>query len=275
LFPRTGTAILRSTNLTVVADAGGFGPFRAGHSHSDTLSVIAHASGEEILVDAGTYTYMGDSRWRDWFRSSAAHNTVRIDGKDQAVAFGPFGWATKPQVNVKEWLTAPAYDFLDASCRYSIDGAEVGHRRRVLLIKPDVVFILDEIEGAEGEHLVEQFWHPGGEVTALSPQCFRIGSRARLALAGAEVSLSEGGEHGWRSRMYGEKSSAQVLVATRRSAFPVVMAAALAIPDGACILRLELQKEDSEIQLTLDGGRRLAVHFTAYGAPRYQIEPGK
>jgi len=218
---------------------------------------------------------MGDSRWRDWFRSSAAHNTVRIDGKDQAVPFGPFGWATKPRVNVKEWLTAAAYDFLDASCRYSIDGAEVGHRRRVLLIKPDVVFILDEIAGAEGEHLVEQFWHPGGEVTALSPLCFRIGSRARLALAGAEVSLSKGGEHGWRSRVYGEKSSAQVLVATRRSAFPVVMAAALAIPDGACILKLELQKEDSEIHLALDGDRRWVVRFTAYGAPRYQIERGK
>ena len=175
-------------------------------------------------------------------------------------------------MNVKEWLTAAAYDFLDASCRYSIDGAEVGHRRRVLLIKPDVVFILDEIEGAEGEHLVEQFWHPGGEVTALSPQCFRIGSRARLALAGAEVSLSEGGEHGWRSRVYGDKSSAQVLVATRRSACPVVMAAALAIPD---ILRLELKKEDSEIYLTLNGDHRWLVRFGPLGAPQYQIERGK
>jgi len=273
LFPQTGTAILRSANLTVMADAGGFGPFRAGHSHSDTLSVIAHAGGEEILVDAGTCTYMGDSRWRDWFRSSAAHNTVRIDGKDQAVPFGPFGWATKPQVNVNEWHTAAAYDFLDASCRYSIDGAEVGHRRRILLIKPDVVFIVDEIEGGEGEHLVEQFWHPCGEVTALSPQCFRIGSQASLALAGdAEASLSEGGEHGWRSRAYGEKSSAQVLLASRRSAFPVVMAAALAIPD---ILRLELKKEDSEIRLTLDGDRRWLVRFTPHGAPEYQIEPGK
>ncbi len=43
---------------------------------------------EEILVDAGTYTYV-EPQWRDWFRATAAHNTVRIDGRDQAVAAGP------------------------------------------------------------------------------------------------------------------------------------------------------------------------------------------
>src|SRR5207248_2957486 len=115
----------------------------------------------------------------------------------------------------------------------------------------------------------EQFWHPGGEVTALSPQCFRIGSRVQLTVAdNAEVSLNAGGEHGWRSCAYGKKSATQVLVASSRRGLPVVLAAALAIPDGASIFNLGLRRKDSEIHLTLDGDRTWLVRFAPQGAPR-------
>ena len=65
-------------------DAGPFGALHSGHSHSDTLSIIVRSGDEEILIDPGTYTYTGEPEWRDWFRGSSAHNTIRIDGLDQA-----------------------------------------------------------------------------------------------------------------------------------------------------------------------------------------------
>ena len=49
-----------------------------------------------MLIDPGTYTYVADRRWRDWFRGSAAHNTLRIDGLDQASPAGPFRWDGRP-----------------------------------------------------------------------------------------------------------------------------------------------------------------------------------
>ena len=260
LFPQTGTAILRSGELLAIVDVGGFGPFRAGHSHSDTLQVVVRAGDEEILIDPGTYTYVGDRRWRDWFRGSAAHNTVRIDGKDQAVAQGPFAWAGRPKTGMNNWASTAERDFLDAWCSYPVDSAEIMHRRRIILSKPDqVLYILDDIRGT-GEHLVEQFWHTGSETKILSRNCFQIGSHARLVLAGnLETGLTVGGDHGWRSSVFGEKSSAPVIRSSCRSSLPVLLAAALVIGSEPEAIELALITEGDEVRLEVTGQRVLTV----------------
>src|ERR1700682_179803 len=79
LFPNAGVAVLRANGHEVLVDAGPFGSGRAGHSHSDSLSIVVRSADEDVLIDPGTYTYVGESEWREWFRGSGAHNTVRID----------------------------------------------------------------------------------------------------------------------------------------------------------------------------------------------------
>ena len=55
-----------------------------GHGHYDALSVEAWADARPLVVDPGRYTYAeGDPNWRHWFRGTAAHNTVTVDGADQ------------------------------------------------------------------------------------------------------------------------------------------------------------------------------------------------
>ena len=51
-------------------------------------------TGVNILADPGTYCYHGELMWREWFRSTAAHNTVEIGGLDQSESGGPFLWNT-------------------------------------------------------------------------------------------------------------------------------------------------------------------------------------
>ena len=63
-------------------------PAVRGHSHADTLSLVLRQGQEQILIDPGTYTYVADPLWRDRFRGTAAHNTVRIDGLDQGIPSG-------------------------------------------------------------------------------------------------------------------------------------------------------------------------------------------
>ena len=46
-----------------------FGPGSAGHSHSDTLSLVVSVGNQEVLIDSGTYSYM-DPEWRSYFRGS-------------------------------------------------------------------------------------------------------------------------------------------------------------------------------------------------------------
>ncbi len=48
-------------DIQIVADAGPFGPGGAGHSHSDTLSFVISIGPEAVLIDPGTFTYVGDA----------------------------------------------------------------------------------------------------------------------------------------------------------------------------------------------------------------------
>ena len=94
-------------DVHVVIKAGPFGEGSAGHSHSDMLSLVARIGDRDILIDPGTYTYIADPVERNGFRGSAAHNTVRIDGRDQAIPAGPFRWIDKPDVRIDTWSTTP------------------------------------------------------------------------------------------------------------------------------------------------------------------------
>src|SRR5262249_33801097 len=79
--------------LRPVVDAGplGLGPV-AAHGHADALSITLSVGGVQILVDPGTFIEHGDSPWRDYFRGTAAHNTIRVDGRDQSEPGGDSLW---------------------------------------------------------------------------------------------------------------------------------------------------------------------------------------
>lgn len=217
LHREAGLAVMTAGDLHVIVDAGPFGPGAAGHSHSDTLSVVVRAGEEDILIDPGTYTYVGDPRWRDWFRGSIAHNTTRVDGRDDADPAGPFRWRGRPRVEIKEWRTGGGECYLDAVCN--------GRRRQVLL-RGRRLSIVDLIE-MEGEHRIEQFWHLGASVVQAGPGCFQIGRRAQLTLSGpGRVELSR---DGWRSRTLGHKTHAPLIRVWVDARGPVRLEAAIEV----------------------------------------------
>ncbi len=178
-FPQSGLVSMRADDIRVLFDAGPFGPWSGGHSHSDTLSLIANAGEAEILIDPGTYTYLGDPAWRDRFRGSAAHNTIRVNGRDQADLAGPFRWLNKPQVKVLSWETGPELDRVEAECSY----AGIRHRRLVSFAKPErLLTITDTVEGGSAECLIEQFWHPGGTAVEIGHGQWCLSGRAVLTV---------------------------------------------------------------------------------------------
>jgi hypothetical protein len=205
-YQNSGTVCMEHEDVQAIIDTGPFGWAGAGHSHSDTLSLVLRRCGEEILVDCGTYTYLSDPQWRNWFRSSAAHNTIRIDGRNQAEFAGPFRWTSKPDVECFAWRTSEQEDFLDAAVRYR----GFTHRRTVLFRKPDEFVITDEVSGPSGLHDIEQFWHFGVAVEQIAPTVLRAGSGEISFLAEDTVQLMRGGEHGWRSQALRAREEAPV-----------------------------------------------------------------
>jgi len=228
MFPQSGMCVLAEGDVHVLFDAGPFGVGNAGHSHSDTLSVVVRRGETEVLVDAGTYTYLADIAWRNRFRGTPAHNTVRIDGLDQAYAEGPFRWRDKPQVELRNWQAEPGRTMVDAECRY----AGLRHRRR-LLLTPQLLVIVDDLEGPDGEHQVEQFWHPGMAPERTGTHTFQIAGAALLSLPQAlAAELAEGGEWGWRSLVMGHKDPAPVIRAGGRFRFPLTLIAVVDFSAG-------------------------------------------
>jgi hypothetical protein len=102
---------------------------------------------------------------------------------------------------------------VDAECRYN----GLCHRRRVTVSRPDLVFIVDEVEGA-GEHTVERFWHVGGRVVELDRGRYRIGAKAVLVLGPGCAGVVE---QGWRSRTYGVKETSPVIREIGKLMLPV------------------------------------------------------
>ena len=216
VFADSGLVVMQRGEISALFDAGPFGPWSAGHSHADTLSLVVSSGGEEVLIDPGTYTYM-DPDWRDAFRGTAAHNTVRIDGRNQAVPGGPFRWMNKPEVRLVHSSSTPEQDCAVAICQYG----DFTHKRTVQFLDGNTFNILDELDGPPGEHLIEQFWHVGADVQQVAPEVWRIGQVADLVV--------EDGEHeqAWRSCVFGSKQASSVVVVRKRIALPATLCAQL------------------------------------------------
>ncbi len=86
----------------------------AAHGHADALSWVLHVDGCPVVVDVGTYTYHTEPDWRSYFIGTLAHNTVRIDGQDQAQSTGPTMWSNHYQVKVLRSQSSDGHDLVVA-----------------------------------------------------------------------------------------------------------------------------------------------------------------
>jgi uncharacterized heparinase superfamily protein len=161
-FPDGGFYILQSTDAQVFVDAGDLGMMgRGGHGHSDTLSFEVWAHGVPLIVDSGTYAYTFDAKARNEFRSTRAHNTIVVDGREIAEFAGL--WRVKEDTTnpkVLEWKSDNASDLLVAEhYGYQRLPSGVTHRRRFDLKKQAFELIItDEVIGT-GKHEIQSFLH--------------------------------------------------------------------------------------------------------------------
>jgi uncharacterized heparinase superfamily protein len=236
VFPSGGYAVMRSgwepDAHQAIVDIGPIGcPVSGGHGHADLLSVQCSIFGEPCLVDAGTYSYTGESHWRDFFRSTAAHSSVMIDGVSQAQPAGAFGWKGQPRVRLREWHSTPEFDFLDAEHDGYLSLPDpVLHRRRVIFVKPGYWILIDDLSGAAhhqvdltfqfgpldvtlGNHPWARAQTPGGRVLWISPF---PSAPVRASLKSGELMPPKG----WISREYGERHPAPMLIYSFAVALP-------------------------------------------------------
>ncbi|MGA7631456.1 MAG: alginate lyase family protein [Terriglobales bacterium] len=144
----------------MVVDAGPHGEGRAGHGHADALSLRLTMDGQRWLVDAGSGVYISkDPADRNVFRGTGAHNTMRVDGADQAVADEPFSWTHIPIAEAENWIVGKSFAYFVGSHNgYSRLADPVLHRRHVLKIAGGLCLIRDVALG-QAKHELEIRWH--------------------------------------------------------------------------------------------------------------------
>jgi hypothetical protein len=174
----------------------------------------------EILADPGTYCYHGEPEWRRYFRSTLAHNTVEVAGRDQSTSGGPFLWTRHAETRLTELETESDGRVTAWSAEHdgyhSLD-PRLHHVRSVRLSSTGRrVDIVDRLE-TSGHHPFRVAFHLGPDVEArlegntLGLRWPAEGSTrtATMALSPrATWSLARGSSNptlGWYSPHFGEK----------------------------------------------------------------------
>jgi hypothetical protein len=197
----------------LVIDAGPQGSESAGHGHADALSVCLQGQGRSLLLDPGTFEYVGEGNERDVFRGTAMHNTLLVDGVNQSQPAGPFAWQRLTSATVEKWIQGETFDvFVGSHDAYSQPQSAVVHRRWVCSLTSGLWLVRDVAEG-RGKHRLDITWHLGPDLYLEREHVFRV----KGASQGLAVLPAEG--HGWAelvrkeswSPAYGKKSPMTVL----------------------------------------------------------------
>jgi hypothetical protein len=212
--------------ISVLVDCGehGFGSI-AAHGHADALSFTLRAFGEDILVDPGTYDYFRYGEWRDYFRSTRAHNAIVVDGLDQSEMLGPFMWGQRARAWCRDWRPAAAGGSLEgAHDGYARLADPVEHTRRIELDGDARVLTITDRLAMRGEHALSAYFHfsetcqvaaSGSAIEAVTPSgSVTLEADPRLTVTILRGSTDPIG--GWVSRAYHRKTAATTVVLSGR-----------------------------------------------------------
>jgi hypothetical protein len=218
-----GDAFETPDEIRIVADAGPLGYLSiAAHGHADALSFTLSVGGNEILIDPGTFAYHTQNRWREYFRGTSAHNTLRIDGADQSVSGGNFLWTKHSQTSVLAFDTNSEKERL--SCKH--DGyhrlsdpvdtqRELTYDRRARTL-----YVLDSLV-CKRQHRLEMYWHFGEKCDVKMQSGLAIVNNANVIVklrwpSGFSGRIVRGSESspigGWISHRYDRRVPSNTLV---------------------------------------------------------------
>lgn len=214
-LPEAGYYVGRNARGDAVFyDAGPLGPdYLPGHAHGDMFSFELSLAGRRVVVDGGTYDYVA-SPMRSYCRSTVAHNTVSIDGADQAEFWGAFrvGRRGKPH-DVRRQAASDGFTVSGWHDGFRhLRGAPV-HHRTVRWHDAGVVVIRDDVTGRRPGVIASRIH--------LHPDCRVVeAGRRSVKLACGDlcwsVTVADGPpprlDEGWYCPRFGVRQRSQVLV---------------------------------------------------------------
>lgn len=189
--------------------------YRARPHHADQLHVDFWWRGLNICCDAGTYLYNGDPPWQNGLSTTAVHNTITIDDRDQMTPYSRFLWM--------DWSLGRVHYHDNCYWQGSHDGytrlkSPAAHRRAVMRLN-DLWLVVDEVTSV-GTHSCDLHWLLPEMPFNLSDSHIVLqteqGEFYVYCSDQIEIKQAEPNDvQGWRSRYYGQKESALSLKSSK------------------------------------------------------------
>jgi uncharacterized heparinase superfamily protein len=183
------------------------------HAHADMLNFELWMGGSKWITDSGVYEYTAGG-WRDYFRSTRAHNTVEVDLTNQSDVYGSFRVGRRARPFGRELTCLPGGMVAAQAAHdgYFSRGRTV--HQRVVLSVPDAYWVICDLIKGESRREVRSFLHlhPETSITRLGERCFKLEKPSEsiflVVSGGAHIDIVEGvGEprlQGWCSSRFGE-----------------------------------------------------------------------
>jgi len=224
LYPAAGYAVLKDPEGNhLYFDAGLMGPHHLpGHGHADALSIALFAKGRWSLVDPGVYSYH-EKKWRNYFRSTRAHNTINIDHQDQCVFWGPFRVAYPYRAKIVDWSDTHVTGEHDGYGRLS---NPIRHRRQVQMLGQGEWLITDELNGSGVHDVTLSFQYASGaKIEEIKGNVVRAswldGAILKIAVESIPECATINIDDGWVSRSWYQKEQAPRLEIQGQMKLPV------------------------------------------------------
>ena len=252
----------------LIFDCGALGD--GGHGHLDLLNVEIAAGGRSLVMDPGRYTYAeGEPNWRHWFKGTAAHNTVVVDGLDQApYRRGKPRKGTHPTARLLERRSAPGLDVIHGEATSTCYDAV--HTRRVVFVD-DRYWVIEDALCGDTPHRYDLRWHLAPEAEGRVAVARRDGATVvrapgvALVLAGDRVPELEAG---WIAPEYGIKHAAPVVsVVAEGMADATFVTVVLPLADGERAPEVRVTEAEGTIVEVEGDGFTDTVTWPETGAP--------
>ncbi|NLW04554.1 MAG: heparinase, partial [Pseudomonadaceae bacterium] len=202
VFDDGGFAILRNEQVMALLR---YPRFKFRPSHADALHVDLWVENQNVLRDAGTYTYNTDKKWLGYFPGTESHNTVQFDDRDQMPRLSRFLFGNWLKTSFLEPLQTKQ-DQVTFAAGYT-DSMKAKHHRAIALKKTSLQ-VTDKVEGFSQKAVLRWRLAPGNWL--LQGNRVTNGKHELEVFSSAPIARFEL-VTGWESRFYLEKTEAPVL----------------------------------------------------------------
>ncbi len=147
VFRGVGQAVLAtdlrsaSNNVEVIFKSSPFGT--QSHGYESQNAFLLYAYGERLLIRTGRRDVYGSEHHTKWMWRTKSVNSITLGGKGQR-AHSPLAVG-----RITDFHTEPGYHTVEGEAAAAYGGRLESFRRRIVLLEPDLVVVIDRLRAAK------------------------------------------------------------------------------------------------------------------------------